>query len=69
MQARGSDLVAQVEPLCDALAEVYFTDRYPGFDLDRAASSLREILAPLDWKPEIQDLRSEAGSSRPERSR
>ena len=32
--ARGSDLVPKVEPLCDVLAEVYFTDRYPGFDLD-----------------------------------
>jgi HEPN domain-containing protein len=31
---RNSDLVAAVEPLCDALAQVYFTDRYPGFDLD-----------------------------------
>lgn len=33
-RARGSDLLAQVEPLCEALAEVYFTDRYPGFDLE-----------------------------------
>ena len=32
--ARRSDLVPLVEPLCDVLAEVYFTDRYPGFDLD-----------------------------------
>jgi HEPN domain-containing protein len=32
--ARHSDLVSLVEPLCDVLAEVYFTDRYPGFDLD-----------------------------------
>ena len=32
--AGGSDLCAKVEPLCDALAEAYFTDRYPGFDLD-----------------------------------
>jgi HEPN domain-containing protein len=31
---RGSDLVPAVEPLCDALADVYFTNRYPGFDLD-----------------------------------
>ena len=23
-----------IEPLCDALVQVYFTDRYPGFDLD-----------------------------------
>jgi hypothetical protein len=31
---RNSDLVSVIEPLCDALAQVYFTDRYPGFDLD-----------------------------------
>lgn len=31
---RNSDLVSTVEPLCDVLAQVYFTDRYPGFDLD-----------------------------------
>jgi hypothetical protein len=31
---RGSDLLPTVEPLCDALADIYFTDRYPGFDLD-----------------------------------
>ena len=31
---RNSDLIPTVEPLCDVLALVYFTDRYPGFDLD-----------------------------------
>jgi HEPN domain-containing protein len=31
---RQSDLLPAVEPLCDGLAQVYFTDRYPGFDLD-----------------------------------
>jgi HEPN domain-containing protein len=30
----NSDLVAQAKPLCTTLAEVYFSDRYPGFDLD-----------------------------------
>ena len=30
----NSDLISTVEPLCDALVQVYFTDRYPGFDLD-----------------------------------
>ena len=29
-----SDLATPARPLCRALAEVYFTDRYPGFDLD-----------------------------------
>jgi HEPN domain-containing protein len=32
--ARRSDLIQTVEPLCDLLAEAYFSDRYPGFDLD-----------------------------------
>ena len=31
---RNSDLLPEIEPLCDALVQVYFTDRYPGFDLD-----------------------------------
>ena len=31
---RNSDLVPVATPLCDALVDVYFTDRYPGFDLD-----------------------------------
>lgn len=34
LQARGSTLVPQIKSLCDALAERYYTDRYPGFDLD-----------------------------------
>jgi len=43
---RESNLVASVEPLCDALADVYFTDRYPGFDLDDPDwPKLREQLA------------------------
>ena len=32
--ARNSDLVSTLEPLCEALADAYFTDRYPGYDLD-----------------------------------
>lgn len=32
--ARGSDLTAGLKPLCDTLADSYFTDRYPGFDID-----------------------------------
>ena len=32
--SRRSDLVSTLETLCDALAEAYFSDRYPGFDLD-----------------------------------
>ena len=30
----GSPLAATAVPICQALAEVYFTDRYPGFDVD-----------------------------------
>ena len=36
LRARGSELVPQAEPLCDVLAEVYFSNRYPGFDLEDA---------------------------------
>src|SRR2546428_143768 len=34
LNARGSDLISQIEPLCDVLDEVHFINRYPGFDLD-----------------------------------
>lgn len=34
LQSRGSDLAERVRPLCMSLAEVYFSSRYPGFDLD-----------------------------------
>ena len=33
-RARRSDVVSLAEPLCEALADVYFSERYPGFDLD-----------------------------------
>jgi HEPN domain-containing protein len=46
---RKSDLLATVEPLCDALVQVYFTDRYPGFDLeDPDWPKLREHVAQVD---------------------
>lgn len=34
LHSLNSDLVARARPLCTTLAEVYFSDRYPGFDLD-----------------------------------
>ena len=34
LDARGSDLISAARPLAGALAEAYFSDRYPGFDLD-----------------------------------
>jgi HEPN domain-containing protein len=33
LRARGSDLMAEVDSLCEALAEAYFASRYPGFDV------------------------------------
>ena len=34
LAARDSDLLPEVLPLCQALAEAYFTSRYVGFDLE-----------------------------------
>lgn len=34
LRSYGSPSETAAAPLCDALAEVYFTARYPGFDLD-----------------------------------
>jgi len=34
LEARGSDLQPDVKRLAQSLAGVYFTTRYPGFDLD-----------------------------------
>jgi HEPN domain-containing protein len=34
LRQHRSPAVGTAEPLCDQLAEVYFTDRYPGFDFD-----------------------------------
>ncbi len=31
---RGSDIVAAAQPLAEVLAEAYFSERYPGFDLE-----------------------------------
>jgi HEPN domain-containing protein len=45
LRARGSDLESSARPLCNALAEVYFSDRYPGFDL-----------ADADWPDFCQKL-------------
>ena len=46
---RGSDLVPEIRPLAIALAEVYFADRYPGFDLeDPDWPKLRQQLADVE---------------------
>ena len=34
LQARGSNLAPLTKLLCEELAEHYFADRYPGFDLE-----------------------------------
>ena len=31
---RSPELLPAAKPLCEAFAQVYFTDRYPGFDLE-----------------------------------
>lgn len=33
LRVRSPDLFVEVKPLCESFAQVYFTDRYPGFDL------------------------------------
>ena len=49
LQARGSNLTAEVRPLSTALAERYFADRYPGFDLDDPDwPAFRKQLAQVD---------------------
>lgn len=50
LRARGSDLEPAARPLCTSLAEVYFTDRYPGFDL-----------ADPDWPDFRQKLHAVSG--------
>lgn len=43
-----SDLMPRLKPLCQDLAEAYFSDRYPGFDLDDPDwPKLREQLAEV----------------------
>ncbi len=34
LRDRDPHLADRVQPLCETLAEKYFSDRYPGFDLD-----------------------------------
>ena len=34
LRTRDAELAGEIQPLCTSLAEVYFTGRYPGFDLD-----------------------------------
>jgi HEPN domain-containing protein len=34
LRTRDAELAGEIQPLCASLAEVYFTGRYPGFDLE-----------------------------------
>jgi HEPN domain-containing protein len=34
LRTRDAELAGEIQPLCTSLAEVYFTGRYPGFDLE-----------------------------------
>jgi len=64
LRARSSDLAERVRPLCESLAERYFADRYPGFDLEDAdwpalRSQAEEVASLLTTVRE----RVESGSS------
>ncbi len=54
LRARGSDLMERIDPLCEALTEAYFTDRYPGFDLDDA--DWPDFRAKLDQVTQLLEL-------------
>ena len=50
---RKSDLLPAVEPLCDALVQVYFANRYHGFDLEdpdwpRLRAQVEQVAALLE---------------------
>jgi HEPN domain-containing protein len=50
LEMQGSDLNDRVRPLCIGLAQAYFGDRYPGFDLEdpdwpKLKQQLQEITA------------------------
>jgi HEPN domain-containing protein len=49
MVVRGCDLAALASPVCAELAQAYFSDRYPGFDLDHPNwPKLREQLRQIE---------------------
>jgi HEPN domain-containing protein len=54
LAARKSDLLVTVTPTAQALAEVYFADRYPGFDLDDP--DWPTLRANIDAVTELLDL-------------
>ena len=46
---RHSDLLTDIEPLCTSLGQAYFSERYPGFDMEDE-----------DW-PDLRNLLDQAG--------
>ena len=67
LDERSSDLVSLTGPLGAGLAEAYFTDRYPGFDLDdpdwpklrRQLGQIEELLAKVKARLPVEKLPSE----------
>ena len=60
--ARKSELFPDFKPLCDALADCYFIDRYPGFDLEepdwpefrKLVRQVAEVLAKVKARVEAK---------------
>jgi HEPN domain-containing protein len=49
LRVRGSDVLPLVDTLGDELTDAYFSDRYPGFDLEDADwPSMRRMLDQVD---------------------
>jgi HEPN domain-containing protein len=49
LHLRNSKLAHQIDDLVEALSERYFTDRYPGFDLEEPDwKELRRLMAQVD---------------------
>jgi HEPN domain-containing protein len=63
LTVRKSDLLVTVTPIAQALAEVYFADRYPGFDLDDP--DWPALRANIDTVTELLDLvKARVGTSK-----
>jgi HEPN domain-containing protein len=60
LRERDPGLADRFQPLCEELAERYFTDRYPGFDLEdedwprlrRQADQIADLLATVNKRVE-----------------
>ena len=49
LRSRHAKLAHQIDDLVEALSERYFTDRYPGFDLEEPNwAELRHLMAQVD---------------------